>query len=51
MMAKRKAVALKYIEGTEAPVILAKGEGHQADIMLEGFGRYAWTDFCWSACT
>lgn len=35
MMAKRKAVALKYIEGTEAPVILAKGEGHQADIMLE----------------
>ena len=35
MTSKRKAVALKYIEGTEAPVILAKGEGRKADIMLE----------------
>jgi type III secretion system FlhB-like substrate exporter len=32
---KRKAVALKYIEGTEAPMILAKGEGRTAQIMLE----------------
>lgn len=31
---KRKAVALKYIEGTEAPLILAKGEGHKAEFML-----------------
>lgn len=35
MTSKRKVVALKYIEGTEAPVILAKGEGRKADIMLE----------------
>ena len=35
MTSKRKAVALKYIEGTQAPVILAKGEGHKAEIMLE----------------
>lgn len=35
MNLKKKAVALKYIEGTEAPMILAKGEGHQAEIMLE----------------
>lgn len=35
MNSKRKAVALKYIEGSEAPVILAKGEGRTADIMLE----------------
>ena len=35
MISKRKAVALKYIEGTQAPVILAKGEGHKAEIMLE----------------
>ena len=34
MTSKRKAVALKYIEGTEAPVILAKGEGRIADLML-----------------
>ena len=35
MNSKRKAVALKYIEGTEAPVILAKGEGRAAKLMLE----------------
>ena len=35
MTSKRKAVALKYIEGTEAPVILAKGQGRTADHMLE----------------
>ena len=35
MISKRKAVALKYIEGTEAPVILAKGQGRTADLMLE----------------
>ena len=35
MNSKRKAVALKYIEGTEAPVILAKGEGRTANLMLE----------------
>ena len=32
---KRKAVALKYIEGTEAPMILAKGEGRTASLILE----------------
>ena len=32
---KRKAVALKYPEGVEAPVIMAKGEGRTAQIMLE----------------
>lgn len=31
---RRKAIALKYIEGTEAPVILAKGEGRKAELML-----------------
>ena len=31
---RKKAVALKYMEGTEAPVILAKGEGHKAEVML-----------------
>lgn len=35
MTRKRKAVALKYIEGTQAPVILAKGEGHKAEAMLD----------------
>lgn len=35
MNSKRKAVALKYIEGTEAPLILAKGEGQTAKLMLE----------------
>ena len=35
MTSKRKAVALKYIEGIEAPVILAKGEGRKAEFMLE----------------
>ena len=39
MTLKRKAVALKYIEGTEAPVILAKGEGRKADFMLEEAGK------------
>lgn len=32
---KKKAIALKYIERTQAPVILAKGEGRKAQIMLE----------------
>ncbi len=31
---RRKAIALKYIEGVEAPVILAKGEGDKAELML-----------------
>lgn len=31
---RKKAVALKYMEGTEAPVILAKGEGRKAEVML-----------------
>lgn len=31
---RKKAVALKYMEGTEAPVILAKGEGCKAEVML-----------------
>ena len=35
MNSKRKALALKYIEGTQAPVILAKGQGRHADIMLK----------------
>ena len=35
MNSKRKAVALKYIEGSEAPLILAKGEGRTANLMLE----------------
>ncbi len=32
---RRKAIALKYIEGSQAPVILAKGEGRTANFMLE----------------
>ena len=32
---KRKAVALKYMEGTEAPVILAKGQGAAAELILQ----------------
>ena len=35
MTSKRKALALKYIEGSQAPVILAKGEGRQADLILQ----------------
>ena len=35
MTYRRKAVALKYIEGTEAPLILAKGEGRNAEVMLD----------------
>ena len=31
---RRNENALKYIEGTEAPVILAKGEGRKAELML-----------------
>lgn len=34
MNSKRQAVALKYMEGTEAPVILAKGQGRKADLIL-----------------
>ena len=33
--AKLKAIALKYPEGVEAPVIMAKGQGRTAQIMLE----------------
>ena len=33
--AKKKAVALKYIEGTQAPLILAKGQGHRAELILQ----------------
>ena len=29
------AIALKYPEGVEAPVIMAKGEGRTAQVMLE----------------
>lgn len=32
---KRKAIALKYPQGVEAPIILAKGEGRTAELMLE----------------
>lgn len=35
MTSKKKAVALKYVEGTEAPVVLAKGLGRTAERMLE----------------
>lgn len=35
MSARKKAVALKYIEGTDAPVIMAKGEGRRAEVILE----------------
>ena len=31
---KKKAIALKYPQGVEAPIILAKGEGRAADFML-----------------
>ena len=31
---KKKAVALKYPEGLEAPLIMAKGEGKTAELML-----------------
>ena len=34
MNSKRQAIALKYMEGTEAPVILAKGQGRKADLIL-----------------
>ncbi len=33
--AKLKAIALKYPEGVAAPVIMAKGQGRTAQIMLE----------------
>ena len=32
---KKRAVALKYPEGVEAPIIMAKGEGRTAELMLE----------------
>ncbi len=32
---KKRAIALKYPEGVEAPIIMAKGEGRNAQIMLE----------------
>ena len=35
MTSKKKAVALKYVEETEAPVVLAKGQGRTAERMLE----------------
>lgn len=31
----KKAIALKYPAGLEAPIILAKGEGRTAEIMLD----------------
>ena len=31
---KMKAVALKYPEGVEAPIILAKAQGRTAELML-----------------
>ena len=31
----KRAVALKYPEGVEAPVITAKGSGRKAELMLE----------------
>lgn len=34
-MFRKRAVALKYPEGVEAPVIMAKGEGRIAEIMLD----------------
>lgn len=33
-MKKKKAVALKYPEGVEAPIIVAKGEGKTAEKIL-----------------
>lgn len=33
-MKKKKAVALKYPEGVEAPIIVAKGEGKLAEKIL-----------------
>lgn len=30
----QRAVALKYPEGVEAPIVVAKGEGKTADLML-----------------
>lgn len=33
-MEKKKAVALKYPEGVEAPIIVAKGEGKTAEKIL-----------------
>ena len=32
---KKRAIALKYPQGVDAPIIMAKGEGRTADIMLE----------------
>lgn len=32
---KKRAIALKYPEGVEAPIIMAKGEGRNAQIMLD----------------
>ena len=32
---KKRAIALKYPEGVEAPVIMAKAEGRNAQIMIE----------------
>ena len=32
---KKRAIALKYPEGVEAPIIMAKGEGRTAELMLE----------------
>ena len=31
---KKRAVALKYPEGVEAPIIMAKGEGRIAELMI-----------------
>ena len=32
---KKRAIALKYPQGVDAPIIMAKGEGRTAAIMLE----------------
>jgi len=32
---KKRAVALKYPQGVEAPVIMAKGEGRKAELIIQ----------------
>jgi flagellar biosynthesis protein len=32
---KKRAVALKYPEGVDAPLIMAKGQGRTAELMIE----------------
>ena len=33
-MQKKRAVALKYPDGVDAPIIMAKGEGRTAELMI-----------------